>query len=153
MEELNNIIIVFVITVHRSYLISAKDRLLDSWNDNDENVGDMIYMSGCRQEEEEEGDGEHDEKKSLLKNAKLLLGNNTGCDQLSWTHNHITATISLLNAAQCSAVCQQCTMQYASAQCTVSHCASHCVALVTEHWRMWGSVSQTSVAEPCASND
>ena len=61
-EELNNIIIVFVITVHRSYLISAKDRLLDSWNGNDENVGDMIYMSGCRQEEEEEGDGEHDEK-------------------------------------------------------------------------------------------
>ena len=62
-EELNNINIVIVITVHRSYLISAKDRLLDSWNDNDENVGDMIYMSGCRQEEEEEeGDGEHDEK-------------------------------------------------------------------------------------------
>ena len=58
MEELNNIIIVFVITVHRSYLISAKDRLLDSWNDNDENVGDMIYMSGCRQEEEEEEEGD-----------------------------------------------------------------------------------------------
>ena len=104
MEELNNINIVIVITVHRSYLISAKDRLLDSWNDNDENVGDMIYMSGCRQEEEEEGDGEHGEKNSLLKNAKLLLGNNAGCNQLAWTRNHVTASISFSSSMQPSAL-------------------------------------------------
>ena len=88
-----------------------------------ENVGDMIYMSGCcQEEEEEEGDGEHGEKNSLLKNAKLLLGNNAGCNQLAWTRNHVTASISFSSSMQPSAV-------YNAVSVNTVHCVTLCITL------------------------